>query len=173
MQTATIASSPRPVGFHLAALIDELDTECRLLGDLRRVLVSQRDGISKNDLGTIDESTFSAQRILLTLQQARQRRRNLLELLEVDQGAELADLEDALGPLMTPELTGSRDALLQAAAGLQRELTVNRRVIDGALDMGDRLLRIFTGQTERAPTYTAAPNAERSGSSGALLNTRA
>ena len=129
---------------HLACLVDELETERRLLDQLARVLLSLREGISSDDLASIDESVFGAQRILRTLQEARRRRRTLLRLLGVDQETELRDLDGALGPRMTQELRASRDELVQAATRLSRELTANRKVIDGALEAGDRPVRAVT-----------------------------
>ena len=117
---------------HVAALTDALATERRLLDELARVLVTQREGVSGDDLQALDESVFSANRVFRTLQEARQRRRTLLQLIGTDEDCDLRDLESALGPGVTPELLGVRDELLESAERLARELTMNRRVIDGA-----------------------------------------
>jgi hypothetical protein len=166
------APEPRAPVSHVGGLVDELETERRLLDELARVLVAQREGISSDDLASIDESVFGAQRILRTLQEARRRRRTLLQLLGVDQETELRDLDGALGPRMTPELQTSRDELVRAATRLSRELTVNRRVIDGALEVGNQLLRAFTGSPDRPNLYAQGTESAPKSAAGALLNTR-
>jgi flagellar biosynthesis/type III secretory pathway chaperone len=166
------ASTERTPMAHLGELVDELETERRLLDELARVLVAQREGISSDDLASIDESVFGAQRILRTLQEARRRRRTLLQLLGVEPETELRELGGALGPRMTPELNTSRDELLQAAMRLSRELTVNRRVVDGALEVGNQLLRAFTGSPERPNLYAQGSEPAPKSAAGALFNTR-
>ena len=157
---------------HVAALMDALATERRLLDELARVLVVQREGISCDDLQALDESVFSAHRVFRTLQEARQRRRTLLRLIGTDEKSGLGDLESALGPGATPELMAVRDELLDAAERLARELTMNRRVIDGAIAVGGQLLQLFTGASERPTLYAQDAEPDSGGSTGALLNTR-
>ena len=76
---------------------------------------------------------------------------------------------------MTPELAAARDALLDCAEGLNRDLQVNRRVLDGAHAVGDRLIRAFGGGETPPPVYGAGtdPEASTGPAGGALLNTRA
>jgi len=162
---------PNPESGRIGALVDAFDTERRLLDELSRVLLSQRDGLSESDLGVLDESVYSAQRIFLTLQQARLRRRTLLELTVGQGELHLSELEDALGSLATEHLIASRDDLLAAAHRLARELRVNRRVIEGAMIMGDQMIRAVAGAIEQ-PVYTPEADCDAVGSPGALLNTR-
>lgn len=157
---------------HVGALQDQLDTERRLLDELKRVLLAQREGVSSDDLAVLDDSLFSAQRILRTLKEARLRRRTLFSLMGVDMELSLRELDDALGPEMTEELDAARDAVLEAAAGVARELTVNQKVIGGALEVGKQLLRVFTGATESPKLYTQGSAPQEANASGALLNTR-
>lgn len=174
MSPLELTTEPTPrLQAHVGGLADALDSERRLLDDLARVLVAQRDGVSQDDLEALDESVFSAHRILRTLQQARERRRTLLQLLGAPADLQPADLESALGSTMTAELEEARDELVLAAQALARELTMNRRVLDGAMAVGDRLLQIFSG-VEEGGGEVYAPDAERrkAGSAGALLNTR-
>lgn len=152
-------------------LEDALDTERRLLGELQRVLLRQREGLSANDTEVLDDSVYSAQRVLLTLQQARLRRRTLVRILSGVDDLKPSELEDALDGVPATVLA-SRDRLVEAAQALQRDLRVNRRAIQGAVAVGDRLIRALAGASEKAPLYTApqAPDGRSGGSPGALLD---
>lgn len=156
-------------------LKDAFETERWLLDELVGVLARQRDGLASNDMAVLDESVYSAQRVFLTLQQARRRRRTLLELVAGQSELQLGELERLLGPAMTPQLREARDALLEAAQRLQRGLDVNRRVIDGAMKVGDQLIRTLVGGSEPAPVYAAdsSPHEQETLSApGVLLNTK-
>ena len=166
-------SNVQPESGHLEALTDALQTERRLLDELGKVLVRQRESIGKDDLEAIDESVYSAQRVLRTLQEARRRRRSLLELIGVDRELPLRELEDELGAAVSDVLAVARDELLSSAEVLSRELNNNRQVIDGALSVGEQLLRVFTGNTDPPPLYQPGAEADKNGgAAGALLNTR-
>lgn len=157
-------------------LADAFETERRLLDELARVLSRQRDGLAANDMAILDESVFSAQRVFLTLQQARRRRRTLLEMVAGESDVQLGELEGALDHHMTPQLAEARDELLEAAHRLQGEVNVNRRVIDGALAVGEQLIRTLAGGSEAAPAYAADASVHEKGTPGApggLLNTKA
>ncbi len=157
-------------------LADAFETERWLLDELVGVLERQRDGLATNDMAVLDESVYSAQRVFLTLQQARRRRRTLLEIVAGQAEVRLADLEQTLGHDMTPQLGEARDDLLRSAQRLQREVNVNRRVIDGAMAVGDQLIRTLVGGAEPAPVYAADSSAREKGTLGAagvLLNTKA
>lgn len=157
---------------HLDSLTDALQTERRLLDELNKVMVRQRESIARDDLEAIDESVFSAQRVLRTLQESRRRRRSLLELIGVDRELPLRELEEQLGSVVNDTLARSRDELLASAEALSRELNSNRQVIDGALTVGEQLLRAFTGNTEPSPLYQPGAEPDKGGTTGALLNTR-
>lgn len=163
---------PRPAAGHVTALADALATERRLLDDLIGVLASQRSGVSTDDLEIIDDSVYAAQRVLLTLQQARRRRRALLGLVAGREDVTLGELDAVLGPMATPDVLRARDELVIRARELTRELEKNRAVLDGALRTGDRLIRALTGRPEEPAVYTDG----RTGSPGplgpGLLNTQ-
>jgi hypothetical protein len=158
---------------HTARLVDELETERRLLEDLGRILAAQRNGISGDDLAAIDESVYSAQRVLRTLREARERRRMILKLLGVDAELSPRDFDVALGMQMTDEIRAARNALLGTASRLAREASLNRRVIDGAMDIGSRLLRLFSGVTDEPNLYALGHAQEPvTTATGVLVNTR-
>lgn len=157
----------------LEGLTDALHTERRLLDQMARVLRRQREGISTDDLAVLDESVYSAQRVLLTLQQARRRRRTLMTLLGGAEDTPLGELEAALGPSVSPSLSTARDQLVEAAERLGRELEVNRRVIDGAISVGDELIALFMGPPPSPELYSKNNGPEPGGRPGALINTSA
>ena len=154
-------------------LLDALETERRLLDELSRVLRRQREGVSRDDLAMLDESMYSAQRVLLTLQQARRRRRTLLGILGGREDCSLGELEFVLGPSTTPAVRTARDELVSTAQRLQKELDVNRRVIEGAISVGDELIMLCLGKSRPKGGYTPHREAEPSTAAGALVNTKA
>lgn len=165
------ASAIAPPSQSFDAFVEALRGETRLLEELARILRRQRSGVSENDLEVLDDSVYSAQRVLLTLQQARRRRRSLLDLLTGREDAPLGDLDQILGHRMTDELRRARNELLAAAEGLGRELELNRRVLRFAAHAGDRLIRALIGAPESSTMY--GPESGDTGAPGALLNTQA
>lgn len=155
------------------ALTDTMTTERHLLEDLITVLDNQKTGVASNDISAVDESVYAAQRIFLTLRQARRHRRGLLNALMGQKEVTLADMDSALGSGMTASLTEARDDLKAAARQLTRQLEVNRRVIQEATANGDRLIRAVYGVPERASTYAReGDDSVPSGGAGAFLNTK-
>ena len=153
-------------------LISSLRVERKLVGDMVRVLRLQRSAVTQDDIDGIDDSVFSAQRILLTLSQARTRRRTLLQLMTGREEIPLSDFEDEFGPTAPPELIQARNDLRDAAQVMARELEVNRRVLSGAIEAGDQLIRTLTGAPKQAPSY-APPSAsadEGSAAPGLLID---
>ncbi len=157
---------------HVASLAAALRTERKLLDDLRGVLLRQRDGVAGNDLQTLDDSVYAAQRVFRTLEQARRKRKILNRLLTDRDDVPLAELEEALGRDATPDVLEARDGLVAAARKLAREVSLNRRIIDQAMRLGDQLIRAFGGAPEKAPVYGTGPQAESSGGPGAFVNTQ-
>jgi flagellar FlgN protein len=173
MSPEALAVQPAPTpASHVGSLTAALDTERRLLDELARVLQGQRDGVSTNDLTLLDDSVYAAQRIFHTLHEAREQRRILLQLIGAQDGASLTDLESSLGRWASPEVVTARDSLMVSARALAREVDMNRRILDGAMAMGDELIRAFSGASAPAPVYGPGEASDSGGSSGALLNTR-
>jgi flagellar biosynthesis/type III secretory pathway chaperone len=157
----------------LAELGDAFDTERRLLVKLAEVLHEQRHGLAANDIAALDESVYAAQRIFLTLQQARRRRRTLLQMSIGEAEVPLAGLEASFGTALPPELLESRDGLLEAARDLARHLEINREVIHGAIAVGDQLIRAMTGAPDHPAVYGAEREPGSAGSAGTIVNTTA
>ena len=166
------ATEPDRGPTHVTSLVDTLETERRLLDELARVLVAQREGIAADDLLAVDESVFAANRLFRTLQEARQRRKTLLQLVGAGEELPLRELDKGLGLLMSPEVGAARDRLIESAESLARELSVNRQVIGGALAVGEKLLEIFIGGAEQPTLYDEGAAPRGGGGSGAIVNTR-
>jgi hypothetical protein len=93
--------------------------------------------------------------VLVTLSEARRRRRTLNTLIGQREDLGIHALEEALGPRMTPALRAARDELFNAARALSREVALNRRILREALACGDAYARALTGADAPPPTYGA------------------
>lgn len=132
-------NSPSPVGMgHLARA---LEREAELLSDLTAILQEQRQAVETEDLTGVDATIFSAQRILRTLAEVRVKRRTLLEIMRLDPDLSLDDLEEAMGPRATPEVGAAAQKLRGVALKLNRDLEVNRKVLQSAIQSGEDLAR--------------------------------
>jgi len=150
------------------ALARSLKDEARLLGLLREVLDRQRTAVSMDDLAGVDQTVFDAQRVLLSLSQARKRRRSLITLAVGDDTPPLSSLPDLLGDQATPELNSALTEVLEVASVVAREMELNRRILNGAVMAGDTILRAL-GKTGRKSVYDASAQEDAS-RSNLLLN---
>lgn len=149
-------STGKGVGFDTLAAA--LRRETKLLTDLLTVMRQQRDAVGSEDLGLVDDTIFSAQRILRTLAEARVKRRTLLEILGCDPELPLDDLEEVLGPRLTPDVRDALENLRTVALNLTGELDVNRKVLESALRSGDDLIRVLGGGGDKDPgVYSPQP----------------
>jgi flagellar biosynthesis/type III secretory pathway chaperone len=149
----------------IGVLGSALERETKLLNDLRSVLRQQREAVSTEDLAGVDDTIFSAQRILRTLAEARVKRRTLLEIHGIDPDLPMDDLEEALGPKVTHELREAIRTLKSVAQKLTDDLDVNRRVLDSAIRSGDTLIRILGGGEDQ-DSGVYGPEAEQPAGSG-------
>jgi hypothetical protein len=166
---------PPAIESGIRRLTDALGSEARLLDELVNVMRRQREAVATDDLGAIDDSVFATHRILVTIGEARRRRRTLNHLLSDTEELALAEMDEALGPWMTPALREARDGLHSAALTLSKEVEVNRRVLSEALASGDGYMRTLYGSAEPAPAAYGRDAGPRDGerSGGLLLNRRA
>jgi len=140
------------------SLTDALLTERKLLDELIAVMRRQRSAVGEDDLQSVDDSVFATHRVLVTLNEARRRRRTLNTLIGQREDIGIHSLEEALGARMTPALRDARDQLHAAARSLSHEVSLNRRILREALAHGDAYARTLAG-AEPAPTYGAQPSA--------------
>lgn len=145
----------------LDALVDALVTERRLLDDLVLQMRRQRSAVGADDIDSVDESVFATHRILATLGQARQRRRQLNELLGGNADMPLRELEDRLGAQADDRVREARTRLQNAADTLAREVGMNRKLLREALNENTKAVQVLSGDTVDSSTYAAegAPTA--------------
>ncbi len=169
-ETASHVNSSSPA--ILEALYDALFSERRLLDDLIAQMRRQRSAVTADDIQGVDDSTFATHRILATLGQARQRRRQLNVLLGGSEECTLRELEELLGERVDERLRDARLRLQQAADVLTREVGMNRRLLREALSSTQQHVRTLVGGMTMPTTYASEgmlPAASAS-SRGALVN---
>lgn len=174
-ESATRIGGDRP-GLPSAALLnalhDALASERKLLDELISQMRRQRAAVAVEDIQGVDDSTFATHRVLATLGQARQRRRQLNVLLGGNEECTLRELEELLGDLVDERFRDARVRLQQAADVLTREVGMNRKLLREALTSTDQHVRTLVGAPAAPATYasegvnTAVPQGTR----GVLLN---
>ena len=118
-------TAPSPI----ESLTDALATEGRLIEELITVMRRQRTAIDSDNFQLVADSVFATHRVLLTLSEARRRRRALNTLIGQHEDLGIHALDDALGQRMTPGLRAARDGLYDAARVLSCEVALNRRLL--------------------------------------------
>ena len=154
----------------LAALVDAHQSERRLLDELIGTMRRQRSAVATDDLQGVDDSVFATHRILVTLGEARRRRRSLNTILGGSDELDTNTLLDVCGGSIPKPLEEARDALRSAAATLAGEVDVNRRVLREALASGDEYMRRLVGAPDGARSdYTPSAAPQFDGRGGGLL----
>jgi hypothetical protein len=161
-----------PTAALLEALHDALISERRLLDDLIAQMRRQRTAVGIDDIQGVDDSTFATHRILATLGQARQRRRQLNVLLGGNEDCSLRELEQQLGDQIDGRLREARARLQQAADVLAREVGMNRKLLREALSANDQYVRTLVGGPATSSTYAleGAASASSGAPRGLLVN---
>lgn len=154
---------------HSLALEDALRTELRLMDELDRQLQLQRAAVAHADAARLDECVHAAGRVLVTLEEARRRRRQLCFLLLGDAEIAPADIPDALQEPEDGELRRLIASVLALAATVSRTIAINRRVLEGALRSGRELIQVLHGEPPGELVYQRDA---RPAAPGALVNRR-
>lgn len=165
--TANTVRSPVSVGgATVTNLVDALRTEVRLLGDLAAIMRRQRDAVARDDLDAVDDSVFATHRLLLTLTEARRRRRSINHMLGEGDDLSIGALDEFFAGAIPREVRASADQLAEAARTLQREVEVNRRILRRAIADGDQYVRTLCGVPSEQPVgYDSAPRPRSGGGS--------
>jgi hypothetical protein len=153
----------------VTAITEALLTERKLLDELIVVMQRQRNAVANDDLQAVDDSVFATHRVLVTLNEARRKRRALNALLGEREDLNVQALDEVLEKRMTPELRDARDQLQAVARALSREVAINRRLLRDALACGDVYARTLAG-VEQSILYAPGANcdARRPGASSLL-----
>jgi hypothetical protein len=155
----------------LDALADAIASERRLIEELVGIMRRQRGAVTADDLEAVDDSVYATHRVLLTLNEARRRRRSINRLICNDDELALRQLEALLGGHLPAGIQQARDALRQAAETLAQEVEINRKVLRSALAAGDDYVRSLVG-ADQAVAYPVTAQADRP-AGGVLLDRRA
>jgi hypothetical protein len=153
-------------------LVDTLTTERRLVDELTDILIRQRDAIARDDVQALDDSVFALQRVLLTLGEARGRRRTLIGRLGGEEDTAPALLADTLGTRCTPDVRDAAMALDMAARNLSREVGVNQQVLRQGLAAGEEFLRRLAALIAPAPAGYTEPAHGATTPAAGFLNVR-
>ncbi len=143
--TAALGAMPAIPPAALEALSRALVSEKKLIEDLINVVLTQRSAVGVDDLQGVDDSVFATHRLLLTLGEARKRRRSINAMIGCREDTGVRQLDAALGPWMTPKLRAERDELQDAARTLSREIEINRRILREALANSESFVRAMRG----------------------------
>ncbi len=165
-----------PARVTIDALVDNMRSETRLLDELTALMRRQRSAVAADDLQGVDDSVYGTQRVLLTLGEARRRRRSLNRLIGDSEDLGLKSLDRVLGASMTDAVRAARDGLQAAALTLSQEVDINRRVLREALAAGDDYVRAIYGGSVEATKGIYVSGNDQSGpqrAGGVLINRRA
>lgn len=144
----------------VADLTLALERECRLIDQLHRAVLQQREAVARGDVPGVESSIRLASRALLTLQENQRYRATLLQGLVGDPAQPLADL-DALFETALPEtFLTARRRMQSSATEVANEVWHNQEVLLSALRERDALLQeLLTGSR---PTPSTEMPMERS-----------
>lgn len=153
----------------LEDLLASLETEARLLADLRDTLARQRAGVAADDVARVDAATHAVSRALLTLEEAGRRRLELIDALTGGSDSRLSEVEELLGP--DARLRDVRTRLRTTAELVVRDLTINQTVLRRALRSGEAYLQMLLAPAAGPKAgYTAGPVPAEEPARGVLLN---
>lgn len=153
----------------VATLAETLRSEARLLEDLVAIMNRQRDAVAHDDIDALDDTVFSTHRVLVTLGEARRRRRSLNALLGGSDDLGLAALDELFEGNVPLEIRSAAGRLTDTAKILQREVEINRRVLRVAIEAGDRLVRVLMGAPLATSISYVPAQSSRAGSSGGVI----
>lgn len=154
------------------ALTNAVTSEVRLLEDLIGIMRRQRKAVAGDDLQGVDDSVFATHRVLVTLAEARRRRRSLNQLVGGNEDLPLRNIEELLGERMTEALRLAREGLHAAALTLSQEVETNRHLLREALASGTEYVRAIYGSPEPAAGYAPPTQRSESESAGGMLINR-
>ena len=110
--------------------------------------------------------------MLVTLNEARRRRRALNTLIGQREDLGIHALDEVLGSRMTSALRDARDELHDAARALSHEVSLNRRILREALAHGDAYARTLAGAEKPATYATQTTPPQVRSQSNSLLDRR-
>lgn len=150
MTDARDASVPQA----LASLTSALHGERRILEQLREALIAQRATVAAGEPVAVCAEADQISRVLLTLQEARRHRADILETLAHDPRLPLARLESVIGRPLPHDLLEARRLLRNVLEGVAFDASVNHAVLHRVLDAGEIYLQqLFAAGSPPATAY--------------------
>lgn len=129
-----------------------LEREHRLLGELYRAVLRQREAVTREDLPGVESSIQLASRALLTLQETHRHRATLLQRLVGDPAQPLAEIDTHFDVALPDAFLAARRRVRSSAAEVAEEVWRNQEVLLNALRERDALLReLLTGSRPICP----------------------
>jgi hypothetical protein len=145
----------------VSQLVRALNAERSLLGELREVLMVQREAVAQNDQAGVEVSIHAMGRIMLTLEESRRQRRAVLSLIADGNEVALTDLEEYVGDPVPEDLRSAREAVQRLAVATANDLAINQHVLDRVLHAGDTFLqRLFSTGLDTCPSYGPAKDGD-------------
>ncbi len=123
-----------------------LDRECRLIEELRRAVLQQREAVERGDVAGVESSIRLAGRSLLTLQENQRHRSTLLRRLVGDPAQPLAELDERFDSALPAAFLAAREKMRVSASDVAAEVWRNQEVLLAALRERDAMLQeLLTG----------------------------
>lgn len=144
-------------------LAEALRTESRLLGTLADVLDKQRAAVARDDLSGVEGSVHAVERVLMTLREARRNRGEVLSRMGLAGRGPLSALRDAFGARISLELHRAIDELTRLARDIDARLQTNGRLLQRAMERGDRMVREVYTPRSRESVYPRSGSSEGPG----------
>ncbi|HRX19710.1 MAG: hypothetical protein KC544_08675 [Gemmatimonadetes bacterium] len=153
----------------VADVLQSVSGERRLLRELRAALDRQRRGVAAGDAAAIEVASRAVASAVLTLDNARRRREQMMRVLSDGADIRLEHLDRVTGPI--EGLAEARAALRVEAEAVIADLALTQDVLQGALRAGDAWLQsLFASVSAPAASYAPAVAAAPAGQ---LVNRRA
>ena len=157
-------------GRRLDELAGALEQERRVIDDLGQALLRQRAGVVADDAEAIEASGQAVSRTLLTIDDARRRRIELVGSLTGTDEMPLAHLEHCLRRTLPERLGTARESLRGAAEAAARDIAINQQVVRRALEAGDAFLQQLFASVGDPPVYAPPVRGGDARASGVPLN---
>lgn len=160
------------IGELRAALLEE----AKLVRELRDALTEQRNAVATGKPEEVNAGTDAISRILISLDDARNRRARLLASGTGQGPLPLDQIERRLGTDLPEALASARDSLRRAVAEVAFEVDINRTVLRHAVKNGEAFLQaLFASASSPDPSYSSGsakggPQAGGSSRGGVILD---
>ena len=138
---------------HLATALHE---EAGLVERLHDILLEQRTAVAADDAAGVNAAVDDLGRLLLTLEQARRTRSQLVDAVAGRHGVSLDELEPLLPFALPRPVVLAQAELRTAAERAAHAARINHRILRRAVEAGDAFLQELFGTAVPVPAYLPA-----------------